>query len=224
MRPELEEFGGIDERRTETADPRAEPTGAVETGTTIVAVAGSEGAVLAADRRASLGGRLVTNRSVRKIEPVAERAAVAFSGGVGDAQAFLGRLRAERRRYEQRHGEATVETIATVAGRLVAAGGFGVGLLLAGVDPGKSGVQTPSVYEIDPAGGVLETEYAASGSGTQLAYGALEGSVDPETSIEAIAETAAGAVRAASERDAVSGDGVMTARISAEGVSIEEVA
>ncbi|WP_114577555.1 proteasome subunit alpha [Saliphagus sp. LR7] len=214
MRSELEEFGGIDDG--------TEPTG-IETGTTIVAVAGSEGAVLAADRRASLGGRLVTNRSVRKIEPVAERAALAFSGTVGGAQAFLRGLRAHRRRYEQRHGEASVETIATVAGRLIAEGGFGVGLLLAGVDRDESG-PTPAVYEIDPAGGVLATEYAASGSGTQLAYGALEGSVDTGGTPEAIEETAIGAVRAASERDAVSGDGVTVARLSGAGVSIEEVA
>lgn len=223
MRSELEEFGEIDQGRTEAADRRTKSPG-IETGTTIVAVAGEDGAVLAADRRASLGGRLVTNQSVRKIEPVTDRAAVAFSGTVGGAQAFLRCLRAERRRYEQRHGEAGVETIATVAGRLVAEGEFGVGILLAGVDPGESGDPIPAVYEIDPTGGVLETEYVASGSGTQLAYGALEGSVDPDGTIAEIEATAVGVVRAASERDAVSGDGITIAQISGEGVSIEEVA
>lgn len=219
MRSTVDEFGGIDERTEGVTGPPG-----IETGTTVVAVAGDESTVLAADRRASLGGRLVTNRSVRKIEPVAERAAVAFSGTVGGAQTLVRRLRAHRRRYEQRHGEASVGTIATVAGGLIAEGEFGVGILLAGVDPGDSGDPTPTVYEIDPAGGVLETEYAASGSGTQLAYGALEGRVDPGRSLEAIEGAAVGAVRAASERDAVSGDGVTLARITSEAVAIEEVA
>lgn len=220
MRSEIHDaFGGTDELINGGSDRRQEPR-EVETGTTVVAVAGDEGAVMAADRRASLGGRLVTNRSVRKVEPVAERAAVAFSGGVGDAQAFVRRLRTQRRHYEQRHGEASVEALATVAGRLVVETELRVDLLLGGVREGGDS----AVYHVDPAGGVLATEYAAAGSGTQLAYGALEGRVDPDGSIEDLEETTVGAVRAATERDTASGDGVTVARISAAGVSIEEVA
>ena len=190
----------------------------ITTGTTTVGAVGADGVVLAADTRASLGGRFVTNRSARKIEPVADRTAVAFSGSVSDAQSFVRNLRAELRGYELRHDNApSVETAATVAGDLVRRGPYRIlDLVLAGVDDG------PAVYQIGGGGGVMDTAYAASGSGMQLAYGALEEAYEPDLPLGDLRRVVATAVQSATERDTASGDGMTIATISADSLDLEQ--
>lgn len=190
----------------------------IKTGTTTVGLAGTDGAVLAADARASLGGQFVTNKTARKIDPVADRTAVAFSGSVSDAQSFVRRLRAELSRYElERDDPASVETASIVAGDLVRRGPYRIlDLVLAGVD------DEPAVYQIGGGGGVMEAPYAASGSGMQLAYGALEAAYEPDRPVAELRPIAARAVRSAAERDTASGDGMTIATITADDLSIEQ--
>lgn len=186
-----------------------------ETGTTIVAVAAEDAAVMAADRRMSLGGRFTANKSVTKIEQVHPRAAVAISGSVGPAQELLRSLRAEANLYEARRGEPmSVEALAQTAGHAVR--GRPVTPLLAGVD------DRPHVYELDGAGSVLEDSHAAGGSGMQVAYGVLERRFDPGASVEQARAAAVAAVEAASERDTASGNGVTVATVTREGVTVDE--
>lgn len=217
--------------------------GIVKTGTTTVAVAGFDGVVLAADTRASIGGgRFVANRTTQKIEPIGDRAAVAFSGSVSDAQAFVRQLRAEARLYQLEHGRSmSLESLATLAGGLVRRGPYRVlDLLLAGVEDGGgsgsrskadndgdgNGVRT-AVYDIGPGGGVMTTDYAASGSGMQLAYGALEGAIGVESdagrTVAGLRPIVAGAVRSATARDTASGDGMTIATITADDLELERV-
>lgn len=208
--------GGTTPNQSGGPSPADRPT-AVTTGTTTVGVVGSDGVVLAADRRASLGGRFVTNQTARKIEPVADHVGLAFSGSVSDAQSFVRRLRAELDGYELRHDRpATVETAATVAGDLIRRGPFRIlDLVLGGVD------EAPAVYQIGGGGGVMKTRYAASGSGMQLAYGALEGAYEPDLPVAELRRVAATAVRNATERDTASGDGLTVATITADGLDLE---
>nr|WP_081661369.1 proteasome subunit alpha [Halopiger djelfimassiliensis] len=213
--PSSESGGAFHEHGGQTV-PAERSTG-ITTGTTTVGLVGRDGVALAADRRASLGGRFVTNRSARKIEPVADRIAVAFSGSVGDAQSFVRQLRADLRAYELRHdGPVSVRTAATVAGALVRRGPFqALDLVLGGVD------DTPAVYQVGGGGGVMETRYAASGSGMQLAYGTLEDTYEPDLSVTALRSVAATAVRNATERDTASGDGMTVGTITGDGLEIE---
>lgn len=189
----------------------------IKTGTTTVGLAGTDGAVLVADQRASLGGQFVTNKTARKIDPVADRTAVAFSGSVSDAQSFMRHLRTELSQYElERDESAPVETAATVAGDLVRRGPYRIlDLVLAGVD------DEPAVYQIGGGGGVMEAPYAASGSGMQLAYGALEAAYEPDRSVAELRPIAARAVRSAAERDTASGDGMTITTITADDLTFE---
>jgi proteasome beta subunit len=186
------------------------------TGTTTVGVVASDGVVLATDRRASLGGRFVSNKRTVKIEQVHPTAAITLSGSVGGAQAYARQLRAQVRLYETRRGEPMgMDALATAAGNALR--GLPVSPLLGGVDP-----DGPRLFQLDAAGGVLEDEYGATGSGTQVAVGAIEGRYDPGAGIEAAAGLAADAVAAASERDTASGNGLVVARITAEGIDLRE--
>jgi proteasome beta subunit len=185
----------------------------LKTGTTTVALAATDGVVLAADRRASLGGRFVANKNAIKIEPVHDRAAVTISGSVGGGQSFVRQLRVQADLYETRRGtEMSIDALAQTAANVIR--GMQAQPLLGGVEADG----TPRVFSIDGAGGVLEDDYVASGSGMTMATGALERLYDPEMSVEEAVPVAAEAVDAASERDTASGNGITVARITADGV------
>ncbi|ELY33258.1 20S proteasome subunits A and B [Natrialba magadii ATCC 43099] len=184
----------------------------IETGTTTVGLVGADGVVLAADTRASLGGRFVTNRTARKVVPVGDHTALTFAGSVGEAQTFVRQLRAERSRYEHATDRTpSVETTATVAGDLLRGGPYQhLELVLGGTFP------EPAVYQVGPGGGVMDTPYAASGSGMQLAYGRLEDAYEPDHSVDTLRGLATTAIRNATERDTASGDGMTVATLTVD--------
>lgn len=188
----------------------------LETGTTIVALTADDAVVVAADRRASLGGQFVANKDVTKVERVTDRAALALSGSVGPLQSFTDTLRAEANLYAARRGDRlSTEALANVAGNLVR--GIPAQVVLAGVDE-----DGPAVYELDGGGSVMPTDYAAGGSGMQVAYGTLEGRAEEVETVESARELAAEAVAAASERDTASGNGLTVATVTREGVELDE--
>ena len=190
-----------------------------KTGTTTVGIATEEGVVIGTDRRASLGGRFVSNKNVTKVEQIHPTAALTLVGSVGGAQSFIRTLRSEATLYETRRGESmSIHALATLAGNFARGGPFvAINPILGGVDEDGS-----HVYSIDPAGGVMKDDYTVTGSGMQLAHGALEGEYDPELSLEKAKALAARAVQAATERDTGSGNGFVTATITEDGVEIEE--
>jgi proteasome beta subunit len=189
-----------------------------KTGTTTVGLAVEDGVVIGTDRRASLGGRFVSNKNVQKVEQIHPTAALTLVGSVGGAQSFIRTLRAEASLYEQRRGEQlSMHGLATLAGNFARGGPFmAINPILGGLDDEGS-----HVYSIDPAGGVMEDEYTVTGSGMQLAHGTLEGQYDPEMSIEEATTLTARAVQAASERDTGSGNGLVLATVTEDGVDIE---
>jgi proteasome beta subunit len=189
-----------------------------KTGTTTVGLVAGDGVVLAADRRASVGGgRFVTNKDATKIEQVHPTAALTIAGSVGGAQSYLRSLRAETSLYENRRGEPMdVDALATMASNMIR--GLPVHPILAGVD-----ATGPHLYTLDSGGGVMEDRYAATGSGMQLAYGVLEGGANRDLTLAAAEDLALRAVESATERDTASGNGATVARITGDGVTIEEI-
>ena len=188
-----------------------------KTGTTTVGLTTADGVVVGTDRRASLGGRFVSNKNVVKVEQV-HPTALTLVGSVGGAQSFIRTLRSESNLYDSRRGEPmSVNALATLAGNFARGGPFlAINPILGGVDDEGS-----HVYSIDPAGGVMEDDYTVTGSGMQLAYGVLEGQYDPEMSIEEARTLAAQAINAPTERDTGSGNGLALATVTGDGVDIE---
>jgi len=189
-----------------------------KTGTTTVGIATAEGVVVGTDRRASLGGRFVSNKNVTKVEQVHPTAVLTLVGSVGGAQSFVRTLRSEASLYEQRRGDSlSIHGLATLAGNFARGGPFfAINPILGGVDGEGS-----HVYSIDPAGGVMEDDYTVTGSGMQLAHGTLESEYDPELSLEEATDLAARAVYAASERDTGSGNGLVLATVAGDGVEVD---
>jgi proteasome beta subunit len=212
--PELAPFG---ERTVAPTGDGGETI--ARTGTTTVGIATEAGVVVGTDRRASLGGRFVSNKNVVKVEQVHPTAVLTLVGSVGGAQSFIRSLRAEAELTEKRRGEAlSIGALATLAGNFARGGPFfAINPILGGVDEEGS-----HVYSIDPAGGVMEDDYTVTGSGMQLAHGTLEGEYSSDLSLEEAARLAARAVRAASERDTGSGNGLVLATVTDTGVETDE--
>ncbi|WP_459192776.1 archaeal proteasome endopeptidase complex subunit beta [Halosimplex sp. J119] len=189
-----------------------------KTGTTTVGIATEEGVIVATDMRASLGGRFVSNKSVQKVEQIHPTGVLTLVGSVGGAQSFIRTLRSEADLYEVRKGESiSMHALATLAGNFARGGPwFAINPILGGVDDEGS-----HVYSIDPAGGVMQDDYTVTGSGMQLAHGAIEGEYDREMSLADARDLAIRAVEAASERDTGSGNGVYVATVTGDGVEIE---
>ncbi|GCF14951.1 proteasome subunit beta [Haloarcula mannanilytica] len=190
----------------------------VKTGTTTVGLSTEDGVIIATDRRASLGGRFVSNKQVQKVEQIHPTAAMTLVGSVGGAQSFIRSLRAEADLYEVRRDEPlSIHALATLAGNFARGGPyFAINPIVGGVDEEGS-----HVYSVDPAGGVLQDDYTVTGSGTMVATGTIEGQYDPEMSLEEARNLAIRAVNAAAERDTGSGNGVVLAEITDEGVEID---
>ena len=111
--PELGSFNDVESATDEDVTAK--------TGTTTVGVSTEDGVVIGTDRRASLGGRFVSNKNVQKVEQVHPTAALTLVGSVGGAQSFIRTLRAESTLYEQRRGKPlSIHGLATllVEGRL----------------------------------------------------------------------------------------------------------
>jgi len=191
---------------------------AVKTGTTTVAIAVEDAVVIGADRRASLAGRFVSNKDVRKIEQIHPTAALTMVGSVGGAQSFVRNLRVEANLYETRRGEPmSIEALGTLASNFARGGPFfAITPLLGGVDDSGS-----HVYSIDPTGSLLEDEYTVAGSGTMVAAGTLEDRYEPGLDVDAARDLAADTVRAAAERDTASGNGLTLATVTGDGVEME---
>jgi proteasome beta subunit len=202
-------------------DPPAEAGGehAAETGTTVVGLTTDDAVVIAADQRASVGGgRFVTNKDTRKVERVHPSAAVALSGTVGHIQHFTRVLQSESRLYADRRGDPpSTNALVTLAGNILRSAPLRVTPLLGGVD-----ADGPQVYTLDGGGGILADDYAAGGSGMQLAYGVLEQQYESGLGREDARAVAARAVESASERDTASGDGVTVATVTEDGTELAD--
>ncbi len=202
-----------------TSPSQRDDDSVAKTGTTTVGITTDDGVVVGTDRRASLGGRFVSNKNVVKVEQVHPTAVLTLVGSVGGAQSFIRSLRAEASLTEKRRdGPLSVDALATLAGNFARGGPFfAINPILGGVDEEGS-----HVYSVDPAGGVMADDYTVTGSGMQLAHGTLEGEYDPDLSLEEAETLAARAVNAATERDTGSGNGLVLATVTDDGVDTEE--
>src|SRR6056297_3881464 len=204
--PSVDDFSTTADRLAGHSDPYSPELGSLpqndideadldnvnKTGTTTIGISTADGVVIATDMRASLGGRFVSNKNVQKVEQIHPTGALTMVGSVGGAQSFISNLRAEVNLYEARRGEdMSINALATLAGNFARGGPFlAINPILGGVDDEGS-----HVYSIDPAGGVMKDDYTVTGSGMQLAHGALEGEYDESLSLEEATALAARAVQ-----------------------------
>jgi proteasome beta subunit len=78
-------------------------------------------------------------------------------------------------------------------------------------------VDKPVMFTLDPLGSVLPDEYAAVGTGAEMALGVLDPQFKPNMSKDEAIALAKHAVRSAALRDSASGDGLDVLVITKDG-------
>jgi len=81
----------------------------------------------------------------------------------------------------------------------------------------------PHIFVLDPVGSLIEDDYAALGTGAKMAISILDANYSKDIDVQGARKLAVNAIRAALERDPVSGGGIDLAVVTASGVAEEEV-
>lgn len=194
----------------------------IKKGTTTVGIVCKDGIVLAADKRVTLGGSLVSNKKVEKVVKITDEIAITTAGMVSDIQLIVKLIRAELSLKNIRTGKKpTIKEAANLLATLVYQNIrkfspiLGVtGFLLGGKD--HTGFY---LYEIGPDGSTLiNDDFATEGSGMVMALGVLDTLYKKDLIISEGIKLAVKAINAAMQRDTATGEGIDVVTITKEGV------
>jgi len=179
----------------------------------------NEGIILAAERRLSYGG-FVLSRSAKKVFKLG-RFGIAGAGIMGDIQTLTRIMNMEIKYYEMYNGKPiSVRSAAKLLSVILYQykwTPFISELLFGGIDE-----EGPKLFVLDPIGSLIEDNYAAVGSGARVAVGVLEAEYDPNTPLDKGKEIVTKAIKAAIERDTTSGDGIDILTIKRDNTSTED--
>ncbi|MEM1623452.1 MAG: archaeal proteasome endopeptidase complex subunit beta [Sulfolobales archaeon] len=182
------------------------------TGATAVGLRLRNAVVLAAEKRVSYGGYVVS-RAGKKVYLLADRFGMALAGLFADIQTISRWLAVEIKSYEIRLGyPISVKGAAKLLSTLLYQYKyypFLSEIIFGGID--ETG---PHLFVMDPLGSLIEDSYAAIGTGAPIAIGIIEGGYREDLEVSEAERLVFNAVRTAISRDAVSGDGVDVAVIS----------
>lgn len=185
------------------------------TGATAVGIKTKDAVVLAAEKRVSYGG-FVLSRAAKKVFRVKDRYGFAFAGLFADIQTLKRIMEVEIHAYEVTNARPmTVKAAARLLSVILYQYKFFPFLseiIFGGIDE-----EGTHLYVMDSLGSLIEDDYAAIGTGAPIAIGIIENSYRKDLSVEELEKIAVEAVKAAIRRDAVSGDGVDVVMITREG-------
>ena len=189
-------------------------------GATAVGITYQDGIILAAEKRISYGN-FVVNKNTRKIFQITDQVASACAGMVADMQVLtrqVGAL-AKIRKLETRRDMATNSVAKLMSVIMFERRYFP---LLTQVIVG--GVQTtPEIYTLDPLGSLLPDNYAAVGTGAEMALGVIDAEYKKNMTEETSKKLAIKAIKSSIQRDSASGDGIDILTITSKGIEEESI-
>ena len=176
-------------------------------GATAVGVRGKDFVILGAERRVSYGG-YVASKAGKKVYKVTDYLGMALAGLFADIQAITKMLKANIDYYNLVVGKrisirAAAKLLATMLYSYKYFPFFSE-VLIGGIDLEGE----PRLYVMDPLGSLIEDDFAALGSGAPIAIGVLETRYSKDMGVEDAKKMVVDSIRAAIERDALSGDGI----------------
>ena len=183
-------------------------------GATAVGITFDNGVVIASEKRIAYGNFLVS-KTTKKTFQLTPNVGAACAGLVADMQILALQISAlaKIRKMEIKR-EIPPNSIAKMISNMmyerrffpfltqVIIGGF---------------VDKPTIYTLDPLGSVLPDEYAAVGTGAEMALGVLDPQFKEKMTEKEAVELAKKAVKSATLRDSFSGDGIDFLVINKEG-------
>ena len=189
-------------------------------GATAIGITYQDGIILAAEKRISYGN-FVVNKNTRKIFPITDQVASACAGMVADMQVLARQVEAlaKIRKLETRREMATNSVAKLMSVIMFERRYFP---LLTQVIVG--GVQTtPEIYTLDPLGSLLPDNYAAVGTGAEMALGLIDAEYKKNMSEDASKKLAIKAIKSSIQRDSASGDGIDVLTITKKGIDEESL-
>ncbi len=185
-------------------------------GAATVGITFDKGVVITSDKRANWGYTVIS-KTATKILPITENIILGSAGVSGDFQALSSYLIAETElfKYENRRPitvKATAQLLSNIlfSRRYIP---FLTQTLIGGYDE-----DGPHLYSLDLAGSLIEEKYAAVGSATSLVLGVLEANYHKDITQDEAMKLGIKTVRAATRRDALSGEGIDQIAISPKGL------
>ena len=183
-------------------------------GTTTIGLTCSDGVVLVADRRASMG-TFIASKKAKKIHRINDRVAATIAGSVGDAEAIIRMMQAEAALYELNNKEImSAKAVAHLMANILQGSKYYpymIQVLVGGFN------KKSSIYTLDPLGGLIEEKMASTGSGSPVAYGVLEMEYSEDKPVKDNLLVGVKALSTALQRDCATGDGINVITITAEG-------
>jgi proteasome beta subunit len=189
-------------------------------GAPAVGITYPDGIVLAAEKRISYGN-FVVNKNTKKIFTITDQVASACAGMVADMQVLTRQVAAlaKIRKLETRRDMATNSVAKLMSVIMFERRYFP---LLTQVIVG--GVQTtPEIYTLDPLGSLLPDNYAAVGTGAEMALGIMDAEYKKTMSEDTSKKLAIKAVKSSIQRDSASGDGIDVLTITKKGIEEESL-
>ena len=189
-------------------------------GATAIGLTYQDGIVLAAEKRISYGN-FVVNKNTKKIFSITDQVASAFAGMVADMQVLtrqVGAL-AKIRKLETRREMAT-NSVAKLMSVIMFERRY-FPLLTQVIVGGVHDV--PEIYTLDPLGSLLPDNYAAVGTGAELALGLIDSEYKKTMSEDASKKLAIKAIKSSIQRDSASGDGIDILTITKKGIAEESL-
>jgi len=174
-------------------------------GATAVGIIYDGGVVFASERRISYGNFLVS-KSTKKTFQLTPRVGAACAGLVADMQILSLQVQAMAKiRKMELKREISPNSIAKMISNMMYERRFFP--LLTQVIVGGI-INEPSIYTLDPLGSVLPDNYAAVGTGAEMALAVLDSQFQNKLNEQDAINLAIKSVESATLRDSFSGDGI----------------
>jgi len=185
-------------------------------GTTTIGIVCSDGVVLGADTRATMGD-FIASTETKKVNKIDNNMGLTFAGSAGDGYEILRVLKAQNEIYKMNEGRPMSPKSATSLLSIILQQNKGFPfyllLLVGGVDGDE-----PQLYSLDPVGAIgEESKYAVTGSGMEVAAGYLEDSYRKGVSTKDAIKLVARALTLAGRKISSTGDSMWIAAISKSG-------
>lgn len=184
----------------------------IRKGTTTVGIVCSDGIVLAADKRVTLGGMLVGHKKFDKVYKITDNIVLTVAGSVSEVQLIIKLLQAELKLKSIRTDrQPTVNETANLLSSIVYQNirKFSPILAITGFILGGTDDQGFHLYEIGVDGSLMKhDDYYSDGSGFMMALGVFETLYKKDMRVNEGVGLAVKAINAAIQRDTASGEGV----------------
>ena len=183
-------------------------------GATAIGITYDEGVVIASERRIAYGNFLVS-KTTKKTFQITPKVGATCAGLVADMQILSLQITALAKiRHLELKRDIPPNSIAKMMSNMMYERRFFP--LLTQVIVGGY-VDKPTIYTLDPLGSVLPDEYAAVGTGAEMALGVLDPQFKENMQEQEAKDLTIKAIRSASLRDSFSGDGIDMLVINKEG-------